>query len=331
MIDGRKRHHARAVALVTATLTSVGLGLTTASPATAAPNNDIDAAQSRVDRLAEQADTAAEKHDRTQSKLTQARTQVKRLSKQINRNREIAIDNRTAVAVSAVEEVTDYDGSAGSTSAPTRDLPKDSKVMLTNVTSVTEDTDGRVQAIANSTVRMQKLADRRAEVRDQVSALAPRAKALRNQQAKADSRVASASAVVEDLEAKAEQKRMEAEAKRVEESGGPAVAFAKAQVGKSYVYGASGPDSFDCSGLTSAAWQQAGVTLPRSSSAQYAAGNKISESELQPGDLVFYYSPISHVGMYVGNGQIVNALNPGSGVQISGLHDMPYSGAVRPG
>ena len=92
-----------------------------------------------------------------------------------------------------------------------------------------------------------------------------------------------------------------------------------------------GPDSFDCSGLTMAAWKQAGVSLPHSSSAQYASGRQISESELQPGDLVFYYSPISHVGMYVGNGQIVNALNPGSGVQISGLHDMPYSGAVRPG
>ena len=80
-----------------------------------------------------------------------------------------------------------------------------------------------------------------------------------------------------------------------------------------------------------AAWKQAGVSLPHSSSAQYASGRQISESELQPGDLVFYYSPISHVGMYIGNGQIVNALNPGSGVQISGLHDMPYSGAVRPG
>jgi cell wall-associated NlpC family hydrolase len=117
----------------------------------------------------------------------------------------------------------------------------------------------------------------------------------------------------------------------MEEAGGPAVAFAKAQVGKSYVYGAMGPDSFDCSGLTMAAWKQAGVSLPHSSSAQYASGRHISESELQPGDLVFYYSPISHVGMYVGNGQIVNALNPSSGVQISGLHDMPYSGAVRPG
>ncbi|MET0838857.1 MAG: NlpC/P60 family protein, partial [Marmoricola sp.] len=67
------------------------------------------------------------------------------------------------------------------------------------------------------------------------------------------------------------------------------------------------------------------------SSAQYNSGQHISESELQPGDLVFYYSPISHVGMYIGGGKIVNALNPGSGVKISGLHDMPFSGAVRVG
>ena len=113
--------------------------------------------------------------------------------------------------------------------------------------------------------------------------------------------------------------------------GGPAVAYAKSKVGDSYVYGAAGPSAFDCSGLTMAAWAQAGVSLPHSSSAQYSSGRHISESELQPGDLVFYYSPISHVGMYIGNGQIVNALNPGAGVQISGLHDMPYVGAVRPG
>ena len=322
MIDGRKRHHARAAAIVTATLTTVGLGITAASPATAAPDNDIDTAKTRVDRLAEQADTAAENHDRAESNLTRARTKIDRLSKQIKHHREIVADTRSAVATSAVEEIAEY-GSGGA-SVPTRDLPKDSEVMLSNVTLVSEDTDGRGQAMVRSSTRVEKLAERRADVRDQVSKLAPREKALRNREAKIDSRVASAAAVVEDLEAEAEQKRMA-------EAGGPAVAYAKAQVGKSYVYGASGPDSFDCSGLTSAAWQQAGVSLPRTSSAQYAAGNKISESELQPGDLVFYYSPISHVGMYIGNGQIVNALNPGSGVQISGLHDMPYSGAVRPG
>jgi peptidoglycan DL-endopeptidase CwlO len=322
VIDGRKRHHARAAAIVTATLTTVGLGLAAASPATAAPDNDIDSAKTRVDRLADQADTAAENHHRAQLKLTRARTKVDRLSKQIKHHREIVTNSREAVAISAVEEVEEY--GSGATSVPTRDLPKDSEVMLSNVTLVSEDLDGRGQTMVRSSTKAEKLAERRADVRKQVAKLAPREKALRTQQQKADSRVASASAVLDDLEAKAEQKRMQ-------EAGGPAVAYAKAQVGKAYVYGAAGPDSFDCSGLTMAAWKQAGVSLPHSSSAQYASGTHISESELQPGDIVFYYSPISHVGMYIGNGQIVNALNPGSGVQISGLHDMPYSGAVRPG
>ena len=104
-----------------------------------------------------------------------------------------------------------------------------------------------------------------------------------------------------------------------------------AQVGDAYVYGAAGPDAYDCSGLTMAAWAAAGVALPHSSSAQYGSGPHISASALQPGDLVFYYSPISHVGMYIGNGMIVHAANPSTGVQVAGLYSMPYVGAVRPG
>ena len=76
---------------------------------------------------------------------------------------------------------------------------------------------------------------------------------------------------------------------------------------------------------------QAGVGLPHSSSAQYGSGPHIAASDLQPGDLVFYYSPISHVGMYIGNGMIVHAANPGTGVAVAGLYSMPYVGAVRPG
>jgi cell wall-associated NlpC family hydrolase len=110
-----------------------------------------------------------------------------------------------------------------------------------------------------------------------------------------------------------------------------AVAFAMAQVGDAYVYGATGPSAWDCSGLTMGAWAQAGVSLPHSSSAQYSSGPHIAESDLQPGDLVFYYSPISHVGMYIGNGMIVNAENPSVGVKVTSLHSMPYVGAVRPG
>ena len=110
-----------------------------------------------------------------------------------------------------------------------------------------------------------------------------------------------------------------------------AVAYAMAQVGDSYVYGAAGPSAFDCSGLTMMAWAAAGVALPHSSSAQFNSGTRVAASDLRPGDLVFYYSPISHVGMYIGNGMIVDAANPGTGVRTAPLYSMPYVGAVRPG
>jgi cell wall-associated NlpC family hydrolase len=105
-------------------------------------------------------------------------------------------------------------------------------------------------------------------------------------------------------------------------SGGAAkaVAYAKAQVGKPYSFGADGPDSFDCSGLTMMAWAQAGVSLPHSSSAQYGATRHISSSELQPGDLIFYYSPISHVAIYVGGGMQVAATHTGDFVRLQALH-----------
>lgn len=109
-----------------------------------------------------------------------------------------------------------------------------------------------------------------------------------------------------------------------------AVRFALAQVGKAYVYAASGPNAYDCSGLTMAAYRSVGVYLPHQSGAQYGSGRHVSASELRPGDLVFYYSPIHHVGMYIGGGKIVHAANPSAGVRIDSLYSMPYVGAVRP-
>jgi cell wall-associated NlpC family hydrolase len=109
-----------------------------------------------------------------------------------------------------------------------------------------------------------------------------------------------------------------------------AIAFARAQLGKPYVYGAEGPNAYDCSGLVQAAWKAAGVSLPRVTNDQYAAGRKVSTSNLQPGDLVFYYSGISHVGMYIGNGQIIHAPNPSTVVKIASVDSMPIYGATRP-
>lgn len=113
--------------------------------------------------------------------------------------------------------------------------------------------------------------------------------------------------------------------------GAKALAFAKNQLGDSYQFGAMGPNSWDCSGLTSGAWKAAGVTLPRTSQAQYRFGTKVSRANLRPGDLVFFYSGISHVAIYAGNGKVVQASRPGRPINVGNISDMPYMGARRPG
>lgn len=113
--------------------------------------------------------------------------------------------------------------------------------------------------------------------------------------------------------------------------GDKALAFAKKQLGESYRYGSAGPSSWDCSGLTMGAWKSAGVNLPHSSQSQYSNGRKVSKSSLRAGDLVFFYSGPSHVGIYAGGGKIIHASKPGTPVQYIPMKYMPYKGAVRPG
>jgi peptidoglycan DL-endopeptidase CwlO len=91
-----------------------------------------------------------------------------------------------------------------------------------------------------------------------------------------------------------------------------ALAFARAQIGKPYVWGAVGPGSYDCSGLTQAAWKAAGVTLPRTTYDQVDAGATVSLADARPGDLVFFYDDITHVGIYIGNGMMIHAPKPGT-------------------
>lgn len=109
-----------------------------------------------------------------------------------------------------------------------------------------------------------------------------------------------------------------------------AVAFAHGALGSPYVWGATGPNAFDCSGLTQAAWRSAGVSLPRTTYTQINAGRRIARSQLAPGDLVFFYSGISHVGLYIGNGLMIHAPRPGSPVRIAPITEMPFAGATRP-
>ncbi|RZE61371.1 glycoside hydrolase [Streptomyces albidoflavus] len=108
------------------------------------------------------------------------------------------------------------------------------------------------------------------------------------------------------------------------------IAFARAQMGKPYVWGAAGPDSFDCSGLTQAAWKTAGISLPRTTWDQVGVGQKVSVDHAQPGDLVFFYDDISHVGIYIGGGEMIHAPKPGADVRVESIYYMPIHSVVRP-
>ncbi|MFD5555081.1 NlpC/P60 family protein [Streptomyces sp. NPDC127068] len=109
-----------------------------------------------------------------------------------------------------------------------------------------------------------------------------------------------------------------------------AIAYADEQLGLPYEWGAEGPDSFDCSGLTQQAWAAAGVPIPRTSQQQWQTLRRVSEADLQPGDLIIYHSDASHVALYIGDGSIIHSPRPGRSVTVAGAGSMPILGVVRP-
>jgi peptidoglycan DL-endopeptidase CwlO len=158
-------------------------------------------------------------------------------------------------------------------------------------------------------------------------------------EARAD-RIEADIARLEELarQARARQQQQQASAQTgscpaVASSGPGAVAaeFACAQLGKPYVWGANGPDAYDCSGLTQQAWAAAGVSLTHYTGAQWNEGRPVSRAEAIPGDLVFFYSDLSHMGLYIGNGMMVHAPRPGEVVRMRSIDIMPIAGFRRPG
>jgi cell wall-associated NlpC family hydrolase len=108
-----------------------------------------------------------------------------------------------------------------------------------------------------------------------------------------------------------------------------AMANAMSKIGAPYKWGATGPNAFDCSGLVSWAFKNAGITLPRTSRAMASVGKPVAKSDLRPGDLVFFYKPVSHVGIYIGDGKIVHASSKKSPVKVSSMSGMAFTTARR--
>ena len=213
----------------------------------------------------------------------------------------------------------------GQTMGPAAELLNaDEDAFLNELSTFNTVSDLQDSLLADYNDELKAYAIRRKETSDRRDQVADIEAELKDEKETVDAKLAEAEDLLDELEAEEREAILSrdsdvrvAPAYRPTGRAAAAVQYAMAQVGDAYVYGAAGPAAFDCSGLTMMAWAQAGVSLPHSSSAQYGMGPHISESQLQPGDLVFYYSPISHVAMYIGNGMIVHAANPGAGVLVA--------------
>lgn len=332
MQHGRKR---LSTALVGLTLVGA-IGLIPTSPAQAEP--DIDDVEARVDRLYHEAEQASERFNDARLELADLQKDLAALN---------ADEDRQDARLDAVREqvrdsvVRQYEGESISAvgQVVVSDDPSAFLAQMTTMSSFDSVQDELFDSYTLETkaldIRAQAVAQRAADVAETKEQLA-------EEKATIDDKLAEAESLLDRLETEAREAVVSRDSSARTAAPAPtsvpasgraaaAVQYALAQVGDAYVYGAAGPSAFDCSGLTMMAWAQAGVSLPHSSSAQFSSGPQVSSSDLQPGDLVFYYSPISHVGMYIGNGMIVHAANPGSGVTTAPVMSMPYVGAVRPG
>jgi cell wall-associated NlpC family hydrolase len=311
----------------------VSVSLVPTTPTYADP--DIDDVQARVDTLYHQAEVAQERYN--DAKLAHKNIEADLAAlKQDEATQQSKVDKMSSNVTENL--AAQYEGQNISATGQLV-LADDPGQFLSELTTLDTYNDVQADAVADFTREADKLDARRSATQVSAAELAKTEKTLGKEKAAVDAKLTEAKELLGKLKAE-ERARMETASRssqprlpNVPVSGRAAAAvnYALAQVGDAYVYGAAGPSAFDCSGLTMMAWAQAGVGLPHSSSAQMGSGTPVSSSSLQPGDLVFYYSPVSHVGIYIGGGRIVHAANPSSGVQVAGVFSMPFSGAVRPG
>ncbi len=329
MLNGRRR----TTAAISGVLLAIAIGSVPSSPAQAEPT--IDQVQTSVDRLYHQAEQASERYNEAKVELDELRKDLDALEADQGRQ-----DGRLTTVREQVQDsiIGQYEGTSLSAVGQAV-VSEDPSGFLSQLTTISAYNDIQTQLLDDYATELKALDIRTSATDDRRAQITAIEEQLAEEKATIDKKLAEAKDQLATLK---EDERQELLASRsgtvrlpsnvpVSGRAAAAVGYALAQVGDSYVYGAAGPSAFDCSGLTMMSWAQAGVGLPHSSSAQFGSGVHVSSGDLQPGDLVFYYSPISHVGIYIGNGLIVHAANPGTGVAVAGVFSMPYSGAVRPG
>ncbi|WP_330306796.1 MULTISPECIES: NlpC/P60 family protein [unclassified Streptomyces] len=346
-------------ALATAALTSVALLSQTANAAPSAePRPSLEEVEKKVNDLYHQAETATEKYNAAKEKTSKQRKKVDSLlddvakrTEKLNTSREelgsfAAAQYRTGAAAPdtatllLADDPQDYfdqtqlmsrlttrqkaavDDYITEQAATTKKRAEASKSLQTLTTSQSALKTSKADVQKKLSAARELLSDLTAEEKARLAAIE------KKKQEEADRKAAELAqqqaAAQKAAAAKAAQQESSSSSTTTDSSyatkAAKAIAFARAQIGKPYVWGATGPGSYDCSGLTQAAWKAAGVTLPRVTTDQVNAGTTVSLSDAQPGDLVFFYDDVSHVGLYIGNGMMIHAPKPGAYVREESIY-----------
>ncbi|MDQ1036637.1 cell wall-associated NlpC family hydrolase [Streptomyces sp. V3I8] len=311
------------------------LGMRTPAPATAAPasvallSQTADASpaaepapdaentrpsteevRKKIDDLYQRAVTATEKYNAAKERTTRQRRRVDTLLGDVAKRTGAAAPDSAALL--AADNPQDY---------------FDRTRLMNRLTA------RQKQAVDDYVTRRAATTTKRQQASEGLETLTTTENALKTSKADVQRKLAEARGILARLTAEEEARlaAIERERQAVKAAkAAEALAFARAQIGKPYVWGASGPGSYDCSGLTQAAWKAAGVTLPRTTWDQVGTGTAVSVDSARPGDLVFFYDDISHVGICVGDGMMIHAPKPGAYVREESIHSMPIHSVVRP-
>ncbi|MEU3182876.1 NlpC/P60 family protein [Streptomyces sp. NPDC006923] len=321
------------------TATAAAAVALTSQAAHADPKPSKSDVKEKVDKLYEDAEKATEK-------FNGAKEEQGKLEKQVD-----ALQDKVARGQDELNELRDGLGSMASAQYRTGGidpavqlfLSSDPDSYLAKASTLDQVSAKQAETLQQIQAKQRSLAQERQEAQEKVKDLADTRKELGKKKDEVKAKLAAAQkllntltaqerAALADDESRASRATSRADlGNAVPASQRASAAFAAAQskIGTPYVYGASGPSSFDCSGLTSWAYAQAGVSIPRTSEAQANAGTRLSQSQLQQGDLVIFYGDYHHVGFYAGNGQVLHAPKPGAVVRYEAIGNMPFQFGVR--
>lgn len=311
------------------------------------PGKDLEEIRLKLDALYHDAAVATDAYNAAEEKAETQSAEIVELAKRIVKGKK------------KLDELKDRAGAAARAQYRTGGLPPEAQLMLSDDPRQFLDGSGRILQGERATKHVMGEMTRTQQDLEQYAADAStqwkKLEANRKEKATAKKKIKKRIAAAEKLESELEQEekerlaRLEQEAARKAQNawlgsgildeidteatgqGKQAVAYATAQIGKPYQWGAEGPKSYDCSGLTSQAWATAGAAIPRTSQQQWKQLTRVAVEDMRPGDLIIYFDDASHVGLYVGDGAIVHAPRPGRSVTIAGAGSMPILGVVRPG